>query len=572
MMQPPSMLAPVPAGSLASVQCLVVGGESVPRELVERWSAGRRMVNVYGPTEATVVVTMSSPMDAGQEVFPIGSPIPYAEVYVLDAALRPVPVGVVGELYVAGPGLARGYGGRPGLTAERFVACPFGAPGTRMYRTGDLVAWTPKGELLFRGRDDDQVKIRGFRVEPGEIEAVLADHPAVDRAVVVVHEAAGDRRLAAYVVLDGEGSGELVAEMRLHLRQRLPEHMVPATLTVLDEIPMTASGKLDRRALPAPDFAAASTGRAPRTPRETILCGLFAEVLGLRQVGTDDDFFGLGGHSLLAIRLITRIRTVLGVDLPLREVFESPTVARLAERLEAGGRPGDTDPYAPVLTLSGGNGSGTEPLWFVHSGGGLCWPYLGFVGGLPADRPIYGIQAKGFAENGPLPGSIEAVVDDYVAEILTVQATGPFHLAGYSIGGTLAHAVAAELQRRGHEVAFLALLDSVPSVNLAEEQPPDAAGFREYFRQALPVGAGGDDHDAFVENAVSIVTDQAVLMSGFPAPTYRGDVLVFRAVPEARWSITELWRPYDMYLPEPAAKICRVMSEVLQSVKEGRQQ
>jgi amino acid adenylation domain-containing protein/non-ribosomal peptide synthase protein (TIGR01720 family) len=581
MMLVPSMLASVPAGTLSSLQCLVVGGEPLPRELVARWSAGRRMLNVYGPTEATVAVTLSGPMTADRAVFPIGRPITGVRAYVLDGALRPVPVGVVGELYVAGPGLARGYRERPVMTTERFVACPFGPPGTRMYRTGDLAEWTPEGELVFRGREDDQVKIRGFRVEPGEIEAALLTHPAVDRAVVVVDETPSDRRLAAYVVPKRERLEELPADLRRHLHQRLPGYSVPAVVTIVDDIPMAPSGKPDRRALPAPDYAAASTGRAPRTTRERILCGLFAGVLELPQVGADDDFFSLGGHSLLAVRLITRIRAILGVDLPLAWVFESPTAARLADRLEsAGTSDGDTDPFAAVLTLRAGNDSSAEPLWFVHSGAGLCWPYLGFVDGLPADRPIYGIQAKGFDGVSPVPTSIDAVVVDYIEEILAVQPTGPFHLIGYSIGGTLAHAVAAGLQQRGHEVAFLALLDGMPSVNLAEQPPLDAAELREYFRQAVPARASGDDHAAFVERAVSIVTNQAGLMPGFPSPTYRGDALVFRAVPAPGGSIAELWRPYvsgvlreidvetthaEMYGPEPAAKICEVISHVLEN-------
>ncbi|MEV5413211.1 amino acid adenylation domain-containing protein [Thermopolyspora sp. NPDC052614] len=605
MMLPTSMLAAVPAGALASVRCLVVGGEPVPPELVATWSAGRRMVNAYGPTEATVAVTLSGPLTAGPRDVPIGRPIPQARAYVLDGALRPVPAGVVGELYIAGPGLARGYGGRPGLTAERFTACPFGPAGARMYRTGDLVEWTSERELVFRGRADDQVKIRGFRVEPGEIETVLADHPAVERAVVVADETAHDRGLAAYVVAAGRpdiGSGtgldrvpdrspDLADELLRHLRARLPEHLVPATVTVVGGIPTTASGKLDRRALPAPRRPATPAGgRAPRTSLEKIFCGLFAEVLELPRVGADDDFFALGGHSLSAIRLIARIRMVLAVDLPLRWVFEARTAAGLAARLESAGTPeDDTDPFAPVITLGAGDGSGARPLWFVHSGGGLCWPYLGFVSRLPADRPVHGVQVKGFDGVSPLPGSIEEVVDDYVAEILAVQPTGPYDLIGYSIGGTLAHAIAAGLQRRGHEVTLLVLLDSVPSVRLAEQGPPDADAFREYFRQALPAGAGGDDHAAFVENAVRIVTNHAALMAAFPPPVYRGDAVLFRAVPGAGEPLAGPWRPYisgtirefdvetahaDMCLPGPAATICEVIGRQLQELQEiqkGRQ-
>ncbi|MFC6085306.1 amino acid adenylation domain-containing protein [Sphaerisporangium aureirubrum] len=578
MMLPPSMLAPVPPGTLGSVRSLVVGGEPVPHDLVATWSAGRRMVNVYGPTEATVAVTMSGPLTPGPGAFPIGRPVPGAGAHVLDGALRPVPPGVAGELYVTGEGLARGYGGRPGLTADRFVACPSGPPGTRMYRTGDVVEWTPQGELVFLGRSDDQVKIRGFRVEPGEVEAVLAAHPAVERAVVVAGGTPHDRGLAAYAVADG--GTDLAAELRRYLRERLPEHMVPATVTLLGGIPTTPSGKLDRKALPAPGHAAAPAGRAPRTPLETMLCGLYAEVLGLPAAYADDDFFTRGGHSLLAVRLIARIRMVLAVEVPLRWVFEAPTPARLAARLEsAGGQEEETGPFAPVVTLATGDGAG--PLWFLHSGGGLCWTYLGLVAALDTDRPVHGIQAEGIDGAAPPPRSVAAIVEDYTAKILAVQPDGPFHLIGYSIGGTYAHAVAAELQRLGHEVALLAMLDSVPSDKLAEQGPPDAAAFREYFRRILPAGAGGDA--AFVENAVTVVTGHAALMAAYPPPVYRGDALVFRADTGSAGPLAALWRPHvtgtireigvqatheDMYLPGPAAEIGGVITRELQ---KGRQ-
>ncbi len=583
-MIPPAMLAVLPGGSLSTVESLVVGGEVTPPELVAAWSPGRRMVNIYGPTETTACATMSAPLAADGRVPPIGRPIPDTQGYVLDAALRPVPEGVPGELYIAGSGVARGYVGRPGLTAGRFVPCPFGKPGERMYRTGDVVTWAPDGELIFHGRADDQVKIRGFRIELGEIEAALLAHPRVARAVVVVDDRTGDRRLAGYAVPDGDPDRDLVTELQTHLRERLPGYMVPSALTLLDEIPLTPSAKLDRRALPAPDYAPASASRAPRTTREEILCGLFAEVLGLPRVGIDDNFFVLGGHSLLVTKLITRIRVVLGVDLPIRLVFQAPTVAELAARLDEDcGTTLSADPLAPVLPIK--TDGDAEPLWWIHPGGGLCWVYLGFAGQLPEDRPVYGIQAKGFDSVTQRPDSIEAMVADYVAEVVKVQPEGPYHLMGLSIGGTLAQAMAAELRRQGREVGLLALLDSVPGGYLANHAPPTPAEIREYFHEHLAGVAGDADYESFLDNAVSVIVNHTNLIPEFTSPTYDGDALYFAAVPNEDVDQDGLWRPHilgaierydivsaheDMYLPGPAAEICRIISHRLAADRGGR--
>ncbi|MGW2007070.1 amino acid adenylation domain-containing protein [Streptomyces nigrescens] len=333
---PPATLATLPDGELPDLRTLVTGADAVSVELAGRWATRYRMINSYGPTESTVAATMSRPL-TGEGVPPIGVPVPNTRVYVLDAGLRPVPAGIPGELYLAGHGLARGYRNRAALTAERFVANPYGAPGERMYRTGDLVRWRADGELEYVGRTDAQVKVRGFRIELGEIEAVLDAHPRVKQTVALVREdSLGDKRIVAYTELLPELSGPAPAEDLLEqISGSLPRHMVPSAVVVVEQWPLTPNGKVDRKALPAPGRPAPSDGhQAPRTPREETLCTLYAELLGLPEVGIHDSFFRLGGHSLLATRLISGVRAALGAEVTVRTIFENPTVAQLAQQLD----------------------------------------------------------------------------------------------------------------------------------------------------------------------------------------------------------------------------------------------
>ncbi|MGW2230889.1 amino acid adenylation domain-containing protein [Streptomyces formicae] len=353
---PPAFLSQMLAEELPELRVLITGGEAMPAEVRRRWSTGRSMFNQYGVTESTVISTVGVISDV-ESAPSIGRPIANTQVYVLDAALRPVPVGVAGELYVAGAGLARGYLRRAGLSAQRFVACPFG-PGERMYRTGDVVRWTGRGELVFAGRADEQIKIHGHRIEPGEVEAALAGCPGVRQAAVLVREdRPGERRLVGYAAADrGAADGRTV---RAHAAGVLPEYMVPAAVVVLDALPRTANGKVDRAALPVPDFAERAAGRAPRTAAEEILCALFAEMLGLARVGADDSFFELGGDSISSMQLVSRARR-MGLVVTPRQVFEEKTPERLAEVAEAvettavvaGSGVGEV-PWTPVMRAFG---------------------------------------------------------------------------------------------------------------------------------------------------------------------------------------------------------------------------
>ncbi|HVQ92284.1 MAG TPA: amino acid adenylation domain-containing protein [Mycobacteriales bacterium] len=338
---PPAALATVPAADLTEFRGLIVGGDACTAELVQRWAPGRQMINAYGPTESTVVATWSAPLVPGPSAPPIGRPILNTRAYVLDALLRPVPIGVPGELYVAGIGLARGYLNRPGLTSERFVANPYGQPGSRMYRTGDRVRWAADGQLTFLERADHQVQIRGFRVELGEVETALLRHEAIAAAVVTARADTGHKRLVAYLVPAGpELPG--IAELREFLGRTLPDYMVPAAFVPLAALPLNPNGKLDHRALPAPAHVqpAGEEYRPPRTPTERTLADIWADVLGLDRVGIEDNFFELGGDSILSIQVVSRARQA-GLRLTPKDLFGHQTVASLAPVVtaETGGEP-----------------------------------------------------------------------------------------------------------------------------------------------------------------------------------------------------------------------------------------
>jgi aspartate racemase len=439
---------------------MLVGGEALPagQAAAMRAVAGE-VTNAYAPTETTVYST-AAVLDDRPGVPTIGRPIRNTAVYVLDANLRLVPATVPGELYIAGDGVTRGYLNRPALTAERFVADPFGAPGARMYRTGDLARWGRDGKIDYLGRVDHQVKIRGFRIELGEIETVLAAHPAVAKAAVLVHEVRpGDKRLVGYVVPVGAAVDS--AALRGHVGATLPDYMVPAVFVTLDRFPSTPNGKLDRKALPLPDFEVDSTARGPRTPREELVCRLFAEVLGVSKVGLDDGFFELGGDSILAIQLTSRIRSVLGADVSNRSLFLAPTPIGMLGLLGDGDvdseEPGGLDVLLPLRTAGD-----RPPLFCLHAVGSLGWMYAGLLRHIPGDRPVYAIQPRGLAHDEELPRSLPEMADDYIAHIRSVQRNGPYHLLGWSMGAMLAHEIANRLRGQGEQIGLLVNIDQPP--------------------------------------------------------------------------------------------------------------
>ncbi|WP_240468137.1 non-ribosomal peptide synthetase [Streptomyces dangxiongensis] len=483
--------------ALAPLRALLTGGEAHSRDHLDRLRAAlpdTTVYNVYGPTETTTFATLQDTADATDAPVgvPVGLPVGDTCAYVLDEALRPAPQGVVGELYLAGPGLARGYLGRPALTAERFTACPYGEPGARMYRTGDLVRWDVRGRLDYVGRADQQVKIRGYRIEPGEIERRLTAHPAVARAAVIVAGGPGapaGRQLVAYVVPAPGGSAPGPEELRRHLSRALPPYMVPGAYVPLPDLPRTVNGKLDVAALPpAPDRPAGPAARAPRTDAERLLCAAVTEVLGV-PAGPDDAFFTLGGDSLKAIRLVNAAARA-GLRIGLAAVFEHRTLESLAASADADG--GTVDLLGPVLPLR--TAGSRPPLFCVHGGLGFGIPFAALAEHLDPQQPVHALQARGLDGTGPLPGTVTEVAADYLTRIRAVQPHGPYHLLGWSYGGIVAHEIAVRLHAAGEEVAYLANLDAYPHDGRGVH-PTDAEFLADFLTEAGVDATGPDRLD-----------------------------------------------------------------------------
>ncbi|WP_255025830.1 amino acid adenylation domain-containing protein [Rhodococcus sp. D-6] len=454
-------------------------GESLPAATAREFAArsDAELVNLYGPTEAAVSVTDHPVTDADVHGVPIGTPVWNTGVHVLDDRLGAVPLGAVGELYLSGEQLARGYVARAGETAGRFVADPFGSGG-RLYRTGDLVRWVTSArgpELDYIGRRDLQVKIRGFRIELGEIEDALRACPGVAAAAATVQQDAhrGDRVVAFVVVSDGTEPD--TAALRTSLGERLPNYMVPADIRAIDCLPKGSTGKLDRNALPLVP-AAPAEHRPPATAVESAVAKVFGKVLGIESVGRDDDFFRSGGTSLVAVRAVSELAAALERPVPLEWLFAHPVVAELAERIERSERDGEesaSTAFDVVFPLRTGPASG-EPVFFVHPVVGLAWGFSRLAEFIDAGRPVYGLQSPALSGTEELPGSIREWAALYVDEIRRAHPDGPYHLVGWSMGGVIAHEMAVQLQRHGSSVDSLVLLDAHVPAPLPESVDPQS--------------------------------------------------------------------------------------------------
>ena len=485
---PSAMAELVRGGGLpAGVRTVNLAGEALPRWLADRLgSTGtvERLWNLYGPTEDTTYSTAGLAVFGSEAAPPIGRPLPGSRAYVLEPSFAPAPVGVAGELFLGGAGLARGYLGRPDLTSERFVPDPFGGPGGRLYRTGDLARWRPAGELEYLGRLDHQVKVRGFRIELGEIEAALARRSEVRDAVVLARQdPSGDRRLVAYVVPE-TGRGMDAVVLRAALKESLPEYMVPGVFLALDALPLTPNGKVDRRALPAPERADLSSRYvAPRDLVERELVRIWEDLLGFEPVGVLDDFFALGGHSLLAVRLMARIRARWGRSLPVVALFSAPTIEGLAAMLRRQG--GSDEPSDRQALVEIQRGEGGRALFCVHPAGGNVLCYVDLARSLGAGQPFFAFQRPHREESDPPLESLETIAMHYLEELRNVQPQGPYLLAGWSMGGVLAFEMAQQLDRAGQKVATLVLIDSVAPISPTEEPPSPLAILADLAREHI---------------------------------------------------------------------------------------
>jgi amino acid adenylation domain-containing protein len=483
---------------------ILTGAEPISLELVTKLRAkGASVWNLYGPTEATVWSTVYQ-VRGDESRVPIGKPIANTDVYILDSHLQPVPIGITGELYIGGAGLAKGYWQKPELTAEKFIPHPFNAdPTARIYQTGDLARYLPNGDIECLGRIDFQVKLRGFRIELGEIETLLCQYPGIGQAVAIVREdRTADRRLVAYLILDPATATKpdpvsIASQLREFLAHKLPSYMVPAAFVWLERFPLTPNGKINRTGLPAPVYTRqiASTFVASQDELEQELTKMWTQVLGIDRIGITDNFFELGGHSLLAVRLITDIERRWHQKLPLATFLAAPTIVQFAKVIRQ--QKGSTSWSSLVPIQSRGSKS---PLFCIHPVGGNILEYYPLSHYLGSEQPMYGLQSRGLdGVQAPLT-EIEAMAADYIQEIQTIQPHGPYLLVGYSFGGLVAFEIACQLASQGKKVDLVALLDN-ESPNLTTVRPSLFQALAIHFRNL---------HQLKFQEKISYIRDRIV--------------------------------------------------------------
>ncbi|MFC3650597.1 amino acid adenylation domain-containing protein [Dyella humi] len=621
----PSLWRVLLASPEANLQHLhvLVGGETLSAELVAQLlQRAARVTQLYGPTETTVLSTAIELKEVVFETPPIGRPILNTRLYVLDQHQQLVQTGAVGELYIAGAGVAKGYLNHHQLTEARFLPDPFANDGSRMYRTGDLVYWNDQGLLHFVGRADGQVRIRGHRIELGEIECTLARHSDVLNAAVAAHrEDDGGQVLVGYVVLRS-GRQLIVDELCAYLAKFLPEYMVPTHIMSIDAMPLTPIGKLDRKALPMPARTPVTTAYAePVTDIERKLAALWQQVLGVERVGLHDNFFQLGGDSLSAVEMIARFPEHFGMELPLASLFGgASTIAGLAaylQRAEA-----KSDPLGAVLPLRVSHRE--RPLFCIHPALGLSWAYTGLLRYLDDKLPVYALQSNGLRGGVSLPGNIAQMAADYLTQIRRIQPEGPYRLLGWSLGGLIAHEIAAQLQAHRQQVEFLSLLDVYPFVaegtsssgdptqeirdilrflgfhNHAEHPPADLAALTDLLCQEYgvftlpPVQEISRSDPHLIENISAVVLNNLRLARKHVPRRIDADVMFFRAAQKEEVDLTglwydkpEAWRPYidgwidvhdipchhlTMLDAAPAAQIGRLVMQRLHTLPSVRAQ
>jgi amino acid adenylation domain-containing protein len=581
------------AEQLKGLRHVVTAGEPLGQSLRERFEQllpNARLYNNYGCTELNDISYCVPGEQEGEEgLVPMGRPIRNLRLHVLDEQQRLVPVGVAGELYVEGEAVGgRGYWNHPALTAERFVPDPFEGSGSRLFRTGDLVRRRADGQLQFLGRDDFQIKIRGQRIDPAQVEQALGEYPAIERCAVM-GQGSGTQRTCLVVYYVAAPDAKLdYNQLYDWLKERLPSYMVPSIYVPLERLPLLPNGKLDRLALPAVDAEAYGQDKhqQPEGETERNIAAIWAEVLNLpiERIGRHDNFFASGGHSLLAARIINRIRSTLSVNLPIRVLFEAPTVAGLALSLLE--QTFQTAAAISVLLPIRVHGT-YPPLFCIHPGPGLSWSYFNLVQYLD-DRPVYGLQARGLDGVTPLAPTLEAMVSDYIDQIRIVQPNGPYHLLGWSFGGVVAQAMAAQFECDGETVALLALIDPHPCSprNVRELSKIDEQEQEKRFL-ALVTSRYGEEFTSSIgrsllKNLLNVMKNDFRILRESSSPTYQGDALLFRATESSEASTPILcpqaWDPYvlgeievhdihclhdDMDRPQPMAEIGYILAHKL---------